>query len=88
MHPSGILLHLGATRDRLGLTLREVEERTAKAISKSWLQRAEADLCAIPVHKLLSLANTYNISPHVLVEYVDWPVPKPCTCPCHSQREG
>ena len=87
MPPPGILLHLGATRDRLGWTLREVEERTAKAITKSWLQRAEADLCALPVHKLLALANAYNTSPLVLVEYVGWPVPTPCACPCHTSRE-
>lgn len=83
-----IRLHLREIRIQRQLSLREVEERTQHAITKSYLHQAEAGACDLTLRRLLWLAEAYQTAPWALAECPAWPVPQPCTCPCHDQREG
>src|ERR1700679_2184706 len=68
----GIGTQLGAARQRLELTLREVEERTnqlaqqwgnsAYRISASWLDRVERENRGLSATKLIVLAFIYNLT--------------------------
>ena len=68
----GIGTHLRAARLRLGLTLREVEDRTcqlaqqwgnsAYRISASWLDRVERENRGLSATKLIVLAFIYNLT--------------------------
>jgi transcriptional regulator with XRE-family HTH domain len=68
----GIGIQLRAARQRLGLTLREVEERTnqlaqqwgnlAYRISASWLDRVERENRGLSATKLIVLAFIYNLT--------------------------
>jgi transcriptional regulator with XRE-family HTH domain len=69
---SGIGIQLRAARKRLGLTLREVEDRTnqlaqqwgniAYRISASWLDRVERENRGLSATKLIVLAFIYNLT--------------------------
>ena len=93
MLPPGIVLHLREARAARGLTLAAVEQAAQAQgevlghCNKSSLQRYELGQVALDVVTLWRLATLYHTAPHLLVEYVGWPVPQPCTCPCHNQRE-
>ena len=87
MHQPQIRLHLLEVRTELGLTLRAVEERTGKEITKSLLQRAEAGKCDLTLRRLLCLADTYQRAPWMLVDFPGWPCPPPCACACHAAHE-
>jgi transcriptional regulator with XRE-family HTH domain len=68
----GIGIQLRAARQRLGLTLREVEERTSQLaqqwgnlayrISASWLDRVERENRGLSATKLIVLAFIYNLT--------------------------
>jgi transcriptional regulator with XRE-family HTH domain len=68
----GIGIQLRAARQRLGLTLREVEDRTAQLaqqwgnsayrISASWLDRVERENRGLSATKLIVLAFIYNLT--------------------------
>lgn len=68
----GIGIQLRAARQRLGLTLREVEERTNQLaqqwgntgyrISASWLDRVERENRGLSATKLIVLAYIYNLT--------------------------
>ena len=68
----GIGTHLRAARLRLGLTLREVEDRTSRlaqqwgnrsyCISASWLDRVERENRGLSATKLIVLAFLYNLT--------------------------
>jgi transcriptional regulator with XRE-family HTH domain len=73
----GISAKLHAIRLQWGLTLREVEERSARLakewgdssyqISASWLARVERGKHELTIPKLISLATTYNLPPEDLL---------------------
>jgi transcriptional regulator with XRE-family HTH domain len=72
MWMDGIGIQLRAARQRLGLTLREVEDRTAQLaqqwgnsayrISASWLDRVERENRGLSATKLIVLAFIYNLT--------------------------
>lgn len=69
---NGIGIQLRSSRQRLGLTLREVEERTGQLakqwgnltyrISASWLDRVERENRGLSATKLIVLAFIYNLT--------------------------
>ena len=73
----GISARLQAIRSQWGLTLREVEERSARLarewgdsshqISASWLARVERGKHELTIPKLISLATIYNLPPEELL---------------------
>ncbi len=73
----GINAKLHAVRLQWGLTLREVEERSARLaaewgdpsyqISASWLARVERGKHELTIPKLIALASTYNLAPEDLL---------------------
>ncbi|HLH36144.1 MAG TPA: helix-turn-helix transcriptional regulator [Alloacidobacterium sp.] len=74
---------LRAVRQKWGLTLREVEERSAKLaqkwgkdsfrISASWLDRVEREGRGLSFQKFIVLAVIYSISPEQLLTYCPSP---------------
>jgi len=80
-----IRLHIREICEARGLTLRVLQDETER--SKSYWQRVWVGKAEVGHRALARLARVTQTPPYALVEYVEWPVPKPCTCPCHTSRE-
>jgi transcriptional regulator with XRE-family HTH domain len=78
---AGIGARLRALRQQWRLSLRDVEQRSSRIarersdlsykISASWLKRLESDEHELTVHKLIVLAEIYNIPPDQLIGSTD-----------------
>lgn len=76
-------IRLRAARERAGLTLREVEERTG--VSNAYLSQIESGRIKEPSPRILHrLAELYGESYAELLELAGYPVPDPQ----HSRRPG
>jgi HTH-type transcriptional regulator, competence development regulator len=74
--PTPLGTNLRAARERLGLTLREVADRTA--ISNAYLSQIESGKIKEPSPSMLyRLADLYNESYARLMELAGYPVPHP-----------
>lgn len=81
-----VSVHIRRYRRALGLSLREVA--LASRCSKNYVHQAELRKGDCSIYTLGHIADRLEIAPWLLVTYPQWPVPPPCTCPCHSQQEG
>ena len=85
MHQPPTIVNIRQVCETARVTLRDLE---VTGRSKSYWQRVWVGQSEVGHRALARLAWLLGTAPQVLVEYPDWPVPPPCTCPCHRQREG
>ena len=81
-----ITLYIRHHRQDQGRTLVEVATKVGR--STTYLHRAELGQGDLSLYVLQGLADALQVAPWHLAEFVGWPVPTPCTCPCHATREG